>query len=99
MFVTVHIALFGYLLVGPMLFAIMPARRAVIVTMLLGTMFLPNAAYAVPVLRDYGKGTATVYSALLGILLFDGARLMRYRFSWVDIPMVIWCICPMFSSL
>ncbi len=67
--------------------------------MLLGTMFLPNAAYQVPILRVFDKGTATVLATFLGILLFDSGRLMRYRFHWVDIPMVVWCVCPLASSL
>ncbi len=99
MYLTVPLALFGILFAGPLLFALMPARRAAILTMLLGTMFLPNAAYQVPILRSFDKGTATVLATLLGILLFDSGRLMRYRFHWVDIPMVVWCLCPLASSL
>ncbi len=99
MFITVPIAIFGYMLVGPLLFTMLPARRAVIASMIIGTMFLPNASYQVPVLRAFGKSEATVFATLLGVIIFDGSRLSKYRFHWIDIPMVIWCLCPFVSSV
>ncbi len=82
-----------------MLFTMMSARRAAIAVLLLGTLFLPNAGYAVPVLRSFDKGSATVLAMLAGLLIFDTGRLTSYRFHWVDIPMMLWCACPFASSV
>jgi hypothetical protein len=99
MYVTVPVALFGMLFLGPLLFWLMPPRRAAIAVVLLGTLFLPNAAYSVPLLRSFDKGTATVLALVLGTLLFDGWRLINYRPHIVDLPMLVWCICPLASSI
>lgn len=93
------IALFGILFLGPLLFLLMPPRRAVIAVWLLGTLFLPNWGFAIPLLRSFDKGTATVFAMVLGTLLFDGGRIVRYRPHLVDLPMLVWCICPLASSI
>lgn len=99
MYLTVPLSLVGMLFCGPLLFLLMPPRRAAIALVLLGTMFLPNAGYKIPILRVFDKSSSTVFAVVLGVLIFDLGRLARYRFHWVDIPMLVWCICPMASSI
>jgi hypothetical protein len=99
MWVTVPIALFGMLFFGPLLFIFMPPRRAVIALVLLGTMYLPNAGYQIPILRVFDKGSSTLFAVVLGVIIFDMGRLTRYRFHWVDIPMLLWCMSPFASSI
>src|SRR5262249_17761958 len=43
--------------------------------------------------------TATCLSALLGVAIFDTRRLISFRPGWADLPMGIWCVCPLFSSI
>ena len=31
--------------------------------------------------------------------LFDAGRLLRYRVSWVDLPILAWCLTPFASSV
>ncbi len=81
------------------LFAVMPPRRAVIASFVGAWLFLPLVGYALPGLPDYTKMSATCYGVLLGMLLFDGARLFQFRPSWIDLPIVVWCLVPLASSI
>lgn len=91
--------LYGWLLVGPLLFWVLRARWAAIATFAFGWMFLPMAAYDLPGLPPFGKTAAVSYAALLGALLFDHRSLLRFRPSWLDVPMLVWCVVPFFSVL
>jgi len=99
MTILVPIALFGWIPIVLFLFVSLPARRAVIVAFLFAWLFLPVTGYSLPGLPDYTKMTATSYGVILGVLLFDVGRLMRLRFSWFDLPMVVWCLVPFASSV
>lgn len=91
--------MFGWPLVVLALFTVMPARRAVIAAFLFAWLFLPVAAYEIPGLPNYTKTSATSYAVVLGVLLFDSARLTRFRPSWIDLPLVIWCVTPLATSV
>jgi hypothetical protein len=75
------------------LFASMPARRALIVGFVLGWLFLPQLALPVPFIK-WDKHTATSVGALLGVLMFDPAKLWTFRPTLVDLPMAVWCFVP-----
>jgi len=96
---TVPLMLFGWPVAALLLFMVMRPRRAVIVSILVATLFLPIAGYKVAGLPAYTKLTATCLSAFIGVALFDTRRLLAFRAVWADVPMAIWCICPIFSSL
>ena len=70
------------------LFAILPPRRAVLVGLLGGWLFLPVARYELSGLPDYSKFSAISFGLLLGIFLFDLRRLLEFRPRWVDVFMV-----------
>ncbi|MGE5609503.1 MAG: O-antigen ligase domain-containing protein [Bacillota bacterium] len=99
MSLLVPIALFGWMPVMLGLFALLPARRAVIAAFLIAWLFLPMAGYKLPGLPDYTKMTATCVGVLLGAAIFDAGRLFAFRPKWVDLPMAVWCLCPFASSL
>lgn len=99
MTVMVPITMFGWPLAVLALFATRPPRQAVLISFVLALLFLPVAGYELPGLPDYTKMTATSYAVLLGVLLFDFGRVSRFRLSWIDIPMMVFCISPMASSL
>jgi len=96
---TVPLLLFGWPVVALLLFMVMRPRRAVIATFILGVLFLPNAGYKVAGFPAYTKMTATCLSVLLGVASFDLRRLLAFRPRWVDLPMILWCLCPFFSSV
>ena len=97
--VTVPIAMFSWPLVVVALFGLLQPRRAVIAAFLFAWLFLPMAQYVIEGLPDYTKMSATSYGVLLGVVLFDAGRLLRFRPSWIDTPMAVWCLVPLASCL
>jgi tetratricopeptide (TPR) repeat protein len=92
-------ALLGAAPMALLLFAFMPARRAV-VTGAIGTwLFLPVVSLDLPGFPDYSKATAATAGILLGTLIFETNRLLAFRFRWFDLPMLIWSVCPIASSI
>ena len=81
------------------LFAAIPARRAMLVSILVAWMFLPAVSIPLPGIPNYTKAMAACVSALCGALLFDPRRLMSFRPSILDVPAVAWCLCPFASSM
>jgi hypothetical protein len=85
-----------------LLFAVIPAQRAVIIAFVGAWLFLPMAqyhTYGLPFLPDYTKMSATCAGVFLGALLFDAERVLRFRPHWIDLPMLLFCACPLLSSV
>lgn len=95
----VHAALLGWIPFVFVLFAFLPARTAVLVAVFGAWMFLPVYGYDVRGLPPYTKETAAGVVVLLGALLFDPLRVTSVRPSWIDLPMALWCLCPIASSV
>lgn len=82
------------------LFSTLPARRAVVVTCIAGWLLLPEAAFRIEgPLPDYGKVAATCLLPLLAALAFDRRRVLSLRPIPLDLPLFVWCLCPLASSL
>lgn len=95
----VPLALFGWIILVPVIFFVLPPRRAVLAAYLLSWMFLPMAGYDLRGLPYYDKSLAASTGALLGVLLFDFGRILTFRPKWYDLPMAAWCVAPFFSSV
>ena len=95
----VPLALFGWLPVGLVLFQFLRPRHAVLVIVVAGWLLLPVAVYDLPALPGYSKTVAVTLPALLGALLFDTQRVMAFRLRWFDVPMIVWCLSPMITSV
>ena len=70
----VPLALIGWLPLSLLLFATLPPRRAALLLVVAGTLFLPVGGYDLPGLPDYTKESAIAYGLLMGILAFDSRR-------------------------
>jgi hypothetical protein len=91
------------------LFAKLPKHRAVLVAFIAGVLFLPgildkkiNADAPDPVPVPYvplTKQNTICLAILLATAIFERKRLLAFRPSWVDVPMILWCLCPFLSSL
>ena len=82
------------------LFRIYSPRQAVIISFIGGLLFLPErAGFRLPLIPDYQGMVATCYGIFLAILAYDIERFKEFRLGWIDLPMVAWCICHIFSSL
>lgn len=95
----VPIALIAWPLLTLALFLVMPPRRATLVSVIGGTLFLPIAAYPIPGLPDYSKQVATTIGALIGVAAFDPSRILAFRPRWFDLPMLVYCLVPLASSV
>jgi O-antigen ligase len=96
---TVPIAMFGWPLVVLVLFTLMPARRAVLVGVLVAWLFLPIAGYSLAGLPDITKMSITCLSVFIGTVVFDTSRLIRLRWSWADLAMLAWVTVPVASAV
>jgi hypothetical protein len=92
-------ALFGYPLLALIFFALMPASRAVLVTYVLGWLFLPQAGFVLGGVPDYDKPAAIGVGALLGAMVFSPTQLFVVRWRWFDAPIAIFCLWPMATHL
>ena len=95
----VLLAMFGWIPLIIFLFNKFPASQAVIIGFIGAWLFLPQAEFPLPGLPDYTKISATCYGILLASLIYDPGRLNRFRLNVLDIPLIVWCVCPLFSSL
>lgn len=91
--------MFGWIPLVLYLFIRLPARQAVIVSFIGAWLFLPQADFVLPGLPNYTKITATCYGVLLATIIFDASRFGSFRLRWLDLPMLIWCLCPFLSSI
>jgi hypothetical protein len=99
MSILTYIAMFGWIPAVVYLFQRYQPQRAVIIAFIVAWLFLPRASFPVIGLPDYTKTTATCYGIVLATLAFDSARLKKLKLSWLDIPLIIWCLQPFISSL
>jgi hypothetical protein len=82
------------------LFKKFPPRKAVIVSFLGGLLFLPRGAgFKLPLIPDYGGMFATCYGIFIGILIYDAQILRKFQLKWIDLPMILFGVSPLFSSL
>lgn len=80
-------------------FALIPARRAMVVSTIAGWLLLPSVAIDLPGLPEFGKFSAPTIGILFGTILFDLGRMLSFRFRWYDLPMLVWCLCPFATSV
>ena len=94
-----YVVLLGWIVVAIGLFAVLPPRRAALVTFIGGYLFLPMAEIRIPGLTEYTKVTAIGVGTLLGAALFDPSRFLSFRPRWLDLPMCLWCLMPFVSGM
>ncbi|MEG4013342.1 MULTISPECIES: O-antigen ligase domain-containing protein [unclassified Microcoleus] len=99
MVALIPIALFGWLPIVFYLFVRFPPHRAVIISFIVAWLFLPQASYPIPLLPPYDKVSASCYAILLATIVYDTSRLTTFKPGWLDVPMVIWCLCPILSQV
>lgn len=95
----VPITMFGWIPVVLAIFAKFKPRDAAIIAFLSAWMFLPIVEYPLPGLPDYTKTSATCIGIFIAAFLFDQDRILSFKPSIVDMPMIFWCVCPLISSL
>ncbi len=97
--ILVPVVMFGWIPAVLLLFYLLSPKKAAAAAFVAGWMFLPVIAYQFQGLPDYTKMTATCLGILLGALVYDRRTLFNFRPKAVDIPMLLWCTAPFFSSV
>lgn len=95
----IPVALFAWVPIAAGLFALLPARHAMIAAFVGGWLFLPAASHPIQGLPDLTRTTAICLGVVLGMLAFDRSRWKSLRPRWVDLPMITWCLSPFWSAL
>lgn len=95
----VYLVMFGWIPIILYFFTRFPARQAVILGFIVAWLFLPQKEFSLPGLPDYTKMSATCFGILLATIIFDIGRFRLFKFSWLDLPMLVWCLCPLASSI
>lgn len=93
------LALLSWIPIVLYLFIRLPAQRAVVVSFITAWLFLPEAAFPMPGVPDLSKVSATCYGILLATIIFDAGRFSSLKLSWLDLPMLTWCLVPIPSSI
>lgn len=77
-----------------------PPRKAMIISFLGGLLFLPQkAGFKLPLIPDYEGMTATCYAIFIGIIIFEPQIFKQLKLSWIDLPVLLFGIAPLVSSL
>lgn len=99
MTITGHAILIGWIPIVLVMFAVFSHRRALVLSFVLGWLFVPQSGYAIQGFLDYTKITAINLGALIATFAFGAGEVARFRPRLVDLPMFIWCMCPAVSTL
>jgi hypothetical protein len=95
----VPLVMFGWIPAVLYLFMRFSAQWPIVASFITAWLFLPLAEFPLPGLPDYTKMSATCYGILLATVIFDAKRFSSFQLSWLDLPMLIWCVCPFASSI
>ena len=91
--------MYGWPIVSILLFAFQKPRQAIILSLFIGWLLLPQAVLKIQGLPDYSRFTAVMLGIILGIAFFDLGRIAKFRIKRFDLPMIILCLCPFASSI
>lgn len=95
----VFAALVGWACLVPVLFRFLPARRAVLASFVCGWLFLPVVRYRIEGMPDVTKTAVTCLVIAAAVAVFDRKSVRAPRLRWFDVPMLVWCACPLASSI
>lgn len=77
-----------------LIFSITKPRKAVFVSFIFAWLYLPMAGINLPSMPDVTKVSVTNLAVILCIAIFDPDRILRFRFHWLDIPIIVLCLVP-----
>lgn len=96
---TVYIMMFGWPIMSLLFFMLMRPRQAILLSVFMGWLLLPQANLRFQGLPDYSRATAVMLGVMLGIIFFDYRRLTQINIRRFDIPIIVLCVCPLASSI
>jgi hypothetical protein len=99
MMLLTYLVMLAWIPIVLLLFKQFSPERAVVISFIGAWLFLPQAMFPLPGVPDYTKMSATCYGILLATIIYDVEYLKSFKFGWLDIPMLIWCLCPFAASV
>ncbi len=96
---VVHAAMIGWFPFCIGLFAVFGPLRAVALGLIIGLFALPNATYEFSGIPDYDKTLAIGFGVAVAAMVMDSKRFATLRFSWIDLPVVLFCVAPFLSAI
>ena len=99
MSILIPAALFGWIPLTIFLFFHFKPHHAAMISVIGGILFLPVAGFNLPGLPPFTKNSVISIGLILGGRLSGARRTAAFRWSRYDLPMVVWCLCPLASSL
>ena len=91
--------LFGWVPLTIILFFTLKPHQSVLVSIIGGWLFLPMCTYELPGLPDFTKSTAIALGLILGGRISGKRQASSFRWSAYDIPIILWTLCPLATSL
>ena len=91
--------LFGWIPITILSFWLLKPHHAVLFSVLGGWLFLPEAGYDLPGIPGYGKNFAVSGGLILGSVLSGHRRETAYQWKIYDLPILIFCLFPIATSL
>ncbi|MGC6486243.1 MAG: O-antigen ligase domain-containing protein, partial [Planctomycetota bacterium] len=92
------LVLVGWVPLSLVAFAFLSPRRAGLVVMASGWMFVPIHSIATPGLPDITKSMSVSLAVAAGVLCFDHRRIFTLRLHWLDLVTATWLVAPAFAS-
>lgn len=99
MYLLVYVALYGWIPAVFWIFQRFSPQQAISIAFVVAWLFLPVESLPISGLPDITKSSVTCYGIFLATLVFYRERIKKYRFSWLDLPILVWCGVPLVSSL
>lgn len=99
MTILAYLALFGWIPAVLVMFAMMPLYHAATLAVVGSWLILPPYRIDVTGLPDYSKNMAASIGMSLAVLIFAPGHLLRFRLRWFDLPIILYSICGIASSL
>ncbi len=93
---TVYLAWLGWISLVLALFVLTRPRRAVLIAMITGWLFLPNVGYSITGFKS--KLSITCLVIVLASLIFTPGRFARLRPKLADLPILVYCLWPLVAS-
>jgi hypothetical protein len=96
---TVYVAIFGFIPLVIYLFSIYEGRKAAAISFIVGWLFLPVANIPIPAISTFGKIHTICFAILIGAFVHERERLSEFTFKAIDLPIILFCLSPLFASL
>ena len=99
MTLAAYIALFGWIPLVVVMFAVLPVTRAATAAVIGAWLLLPPYSLLVANFPDYSKSTAASLGLVFGTLFFGISHAIAFRPRWFDLPMLLLCFAGFAASL